>query len=74
MRLLQSRMMVQAYLKKNMKMFLSLFMVDKSRSLNRSGIGLGLSISLDIVKSHGGNIVLAESEHNGLAVKVSLPF
>jgi two-component system osmolarity sensor histidine kinase EnvZ len=54
--------------------FKPFYRVDKSRSLNRSGVGLGLSISLDIVKSHGGNIVLAESEHNGLAVKVSLPF
>ena len=54
--------------------FKPFYRVDKSRSLNRSGVGLGLSISLDIVKSHGGNIVLSESEHNGLAVKVSLPF
>ncbi len=54
--------------------FKPFYRVDKSRSLNRSGVGLGLSISLDIVKSHGGNIVLSESEHKGLAVKVSLPF
>ena len=54
--------------------FKPFYRVDKSRSLNRSGVGLGLSISLDIVKSHGGNIVLSESEHNGLAVKVSLHF
>ena len=54
--------------------FKPFYRVDKSRSLNRSGVGLGLSISLDIVKSHGGNIVLSESKHNGLNVKVSLPF
>ena len=54
--------------------FKPFYRVDKSRSLNRSGVGLGLSISLDIVKSHGGNIQLSESIYNGLAVKISLPF
>ncbi len=54
--------------------FKPFYRVDKSRSLNRSGVGLGLSISQDIVKSHGGNILLSESKFNGLAVKVSLPF
>ena len=48
--------------------------IDKSRSLNRSGVGLGLSIAQDIIKSHGGNIVLSESKHKGLMVKISLPF
>ena len=54
--------------------FKPFYRVDKSRSLNRSGVGLGLSISQDIVKSHGGNISLSESRLKGLAVKVSLPF
>tara|TARA_B100000945_G_scaffold317405_1_gene320231 strand:+ start:677 stop:1996 length:1320 start_codon:yes stop_codon:yes gene_type:complete len=54
--------------------FKPFYRVDKSRSLNRSGVGLGLSISQDIVKSHGGNILLSESKYKGLAVKISLPF
>ena len=54
--------------------FKPFYRVDKSRSLNRSGVGLGLSISQDIVKSHGGNIQLSESKYKGLAVKISLPF
>ena len=54
--------------------FKPFYRVDKSRSLNKSGVGLGLSISQDIVKSHGGNILLSESKYKGLAVKVSLPF
>ena len=33
--------------------FKPFYRVDKSRSLNRSGVGLGLSIAQDIVKSHG---------------------
>ncbi len=54
--------------------FKPFYRIDKSRSLNRSGVGLGLSIAQDIVKSHGGNIVLSESKYKGLAVKISLPF
>jgi len=53
--------------------FKPFYRVDKSRGLNKSGVGLGLSIAQDIVRSHGGNISLAESEHNGLLVKISLP-
>ena len=54
--------------------FKPFYRIDKSRSLNKSGVGLGLSISQDIVKSHGGNISLSESKHKGLLVKISLPF
>jgi len=54
--------------------FKPFYRIDKSRSLNRSGVGLGLSIAQDIIKSHGGNIVLSESKHKGSAVKIFLPF
>ena len=54
--------------------FKPFYRIDKSRSLNRSGVGLGLSIAQDIVKSHGGNISLSENKYNGLSVRVSLPF
>ncbi len=54
--------------------FKPFYRVDKSRGLNKSGVGLGLSVAQDIVKSHGGNIVLSESKHKGLLVKISLPF
>ncbi len=54
--------------------FKPFYRIDKSRSLNRSGVGLGLSIAQDIVKSHGGNISLSGNKYNGLSVKVSLPF
>ena len=53
--------------------FKPFYRIDKSRSLNKSGVGLGLSIAQDIVKSHGGNIVLSESKHKGLSVKITLP-
>ena len=54
--------------------FKPFYRLDKSRSLNTVGVGLGLSISEDIISSHGGNIQLSESKHKGLKVKISLPF
>ena len=48
--------------------------LDKSRSLNKSGVGLGLAIVEDIINSHGGNIQLSKSKYKGLQVKISLPF
>ncbi len=54
--------------------FKPFFRLDKSRSLNKSGIGLGLAIVEDIINSHGGNIQLGKSKQKGLLVKISLPF
>jgi len=49
------------------------YRIDKSRGLNKSGVGLGLSITNDIIRSHGGSISFDKSPLNGLRVKVSLP-
>ncbi|MDC0385351.1 ATP-binding protein [Pelagibacteraceae bacterium] len=54
--------------------FKPFFRLDKSRSLNQSGVGLGLAIVEDIINSHGGKVQLGKSKYNGLQVKVSLPF
>ncbi len=54
--------------------FKPFFRLDKSRSLNQSGVGLGLAIVEDIINSHGGNVQLGKSKYNGLQVKISLPF
>jgi len=54
--------------------FKPFFRLDKSRSLNQSGVGLGLAIVEDVINSHGGNIQLSKSRFNGLLVKISLPF
>tara|TARA_B100000963_G_scaffold356596_1_gene376990 strand:- start:272 stop:1591 length:1320 start_codon:yes stop_codon:yes gene_type:complete len=54
--------------------FKPFFRLDKSRSLNKSGVGLGLAIVEDIINSHGGNIQLNRSKSDGLQVKISLPF
>ncbi len=54
--------------------FKPFFRLDKSRSLNKSGVGLGLAIVEDVINSHGGNIQLGKSKFDGLLVKISLPF
>ncbi len=54
--------------------FKPFFRLDKSRSLNKSGVGLGLAIVEDVINSHGGNIKLNKSVLNGLQIKISLPF
>ncbi|HEY2131592.1 MAG TPA: ATP-binding protein [Acetobacteraceae bacterium] len=38
-----------------------------------SGTGLGLSIALDIVRAHGGDIVLEDSPMGGLRARIQLP-
>jgi two-component system osmolarity sensor histidine kinase EnvZ len=53
--------------------FKPFYRLDKSRNLNHAGVGLGMSIAEDIVRSHGGNIELGKSKHKGLQVKISLP-
>jgi len=50
------------------------YKIDKSRGQNKLGVGLGLSITNDIIRSHGGYISFEKSPLNGLRVKVSLPF
>ena len=54
--------------------FKPFFRLDKSRSLNQSGVGLGLAIVEDTINAHGGNIQLGTSQLGGLLVKISLPF
>jgi len=53
--------------------FKPFYRIDDSRNLNNSGVGLGMSIAEDIVRSHGGNIELSESKYKGLQVKIFLP-
>ena len=53
--------------------FKPFYKLDKSRGDSRSSVGLGLSITSDIIRSHGGNIILEKSPLNGLRVKVFLP-
>jgi len=50
------------------------YKIDKSRSGSKSSVGLGLAISSDIIRSHGGDINFEKSHLGGLKVKISLPF
>ena len=50
------------------------YKIDKSRSESRSSVGLGLAISSDIIRSHGGNLNFDKSILGGLQVKIILPF
>ena len=54
--------------------FRPFYRVDKSRSLNESNVGLGLSIVEDIVNSHGGKVKLIDNpKGKGLRVSLSFP-
>lgn len=53
--------------------FKPFYRVDSSRNAATGGVGLGLSIAQDIVLSHGGHIILKNSEHGGLNVSIELP-
>jgi two-component system osmolarity sensor histidine kinase EnvZ len=53
--------------------FKPFYKVDKSRNQTKSSVGLGLSITSDIIRSHGGNIELGKSEMGGLKIKIVLP-
>ncbi|WP_435162658.1 ATP-binding protein [Candidatus Pelagibacter bacterium nBUS_25] len=59
--------------KEHENVFKPFYKIDKGRAESKSSVGLGLSIASDIVRSHGGNIVLEKSKMNGLRVKIFLP-
>jgi two-component system osmolarity sensor histidine kinase EnvZ len=47
--------------------------LDDSRNQNIKGVGLGLAIARDIVRSHGGDLTLDISPQGGLRAAISLP-
>ena len=49
------------------------YKLDKGRSVSKSSVGLGLSITSDIIKSHGGDLKFGKSNLGGLKVKIFLP-
>ena len=53
--------------------FQPFFRVDKSRSRENGGVGLGLSLAWEIVALHGGEIRVAESSERGTTISVKFP-
>ena len=53
--------------------FKPFFTLDKSRNKLKGESGLGMTIARDIIRSHGGEIKLKESEMKGLKITIILP-
>jgi two-component system osmolarity sensor histidine kinase EnvZ len=53
--------------------FRPFFRLESSRNVSTGGVGLGLSIALDIAHVHGGEIALEDSPMGGLRVVLTLP-
>ncbi|RED54308.1 sensor histidine kinase [Aestuariispira insulae] len=55
------------------KVFRPFYRLDRSRNPKTGGTGLGLAISRDVVRVHGGDLLLEDSPHGGLRARVRLP-
>jgi two-component system osmolarity sensor histidine kinase EnvZ len=47
--------------------------LEESRNVGTGGVGLGLTIARDIVRTHGGDLILEDSPLGGLRARVRLP-
>ena len=47
--------------------------LDEARNIDSGGTGLGLAIARDIARSHGGDILLSESDLGGLRALIRVP-
>ena len=59
--------------KEREKVLMPFYRIENSRSRDTGGVGLGMTITADIINSHGGNFSLEESPQKGLRAKISLP-
>ena len=53
--------------------FRPFFRLDRSRSPDTAGTGLGLTIARDVVRSHGGDVILEDAPAGGLRARIWLP-
>ena len=53
--------------------FKPFFRMDQSRNAETGGVGLGLTIARDVVRNHGGYLVLSESPRGGVSALIRLP-
>lgn len=55
------------------EVFKAFYRLEPSRNPKTGGVGLGMTITRDIILSHGGDITLGESPFGGLRVVIRLP-
>lgn len=55
------------------KIFDRFYRVDKVRSREQGGLGLGLALAQSIVRLHGGQIVALDNRPQGTVMRVVLP-
>jgi signal transduction histidine kinase len=55
------------------QVFSPFFRLEKSRSRETGGTGLGLAVARTVVRQHGGDIELADRDGGGLLVSITLP-
>lgn len=55
------------------EVFRPFYRLEESRNPTTGGTGLGLAIARDLVRGHGGDILLEDSPHGGLRARLRLP-
>lgn len=55
------------------KVFLPFYRLERSRSRETGGTGLGLAVVRNVVRAHGGDVTLGNRPGGGLTVMVTLP-
>jgi len=55
------------------RLFEPFYRMEESRSRQTGGIGMGLPIARNVVRAHGGDVMLSNHKDGGLVVTVSLP-
>lgn len=53
--------------------FKPFFRLEQSRNVETGGVGLGLTIARDVVRNHGGDLILEQAPTGGLRAIVRLP-
>ena len=55
------------------KVFAPFFRLERSRSRDTGGTGLGLSVARTVARAHGGDVILENRPEGGLRVTLVLP-
>ncbi|MEE8505002.1 MAG: ATP-binding protein [Kiloniellales bacterium] len=60
-------------LDKREDVFKPFFRLERSRNPETGGVGLGLTIARDVVRNHGGDLMLEDAPGGGLRARIRLP-